>query len=77
MSHEKGAIFRADDLGSTPAAVIGLVLSTAILLASGTLHSWRAFAFACLALLVLIRWKLRPAFVLAVGAAAGTAAILQ
>ena len=61
--------------GVTP-AVIGLVLSTAILLASGTLHSWRAFAFAGLALLVLIRWKLHPAFVLAVGAAAGTAAVL-
>ena len=57
-------------------AVIGLVLSTAIVLASGTLHSWRAFAFAGLALLVLIRWKVHPAFVLAVGAAAGTAAIL-
>jgi chromate transporter len=57
-------------------AVIGLVLSTAILLASGTLHSWRAFVFAGLALLVLIRWRVHPAFVLALGAAAGTAAIL-
>jgi chromate transporter len=61
--------------GVTP-AVIGLVLSTAILLASGTLHSWRAFAFASLALMVLVRWKVHPVFVLAVGAAAGTAAIL-
>ncbi len=57
-------------------AVIGLVLSTAILLASGTLHSWRAFVFAGLALLVLIRWRVHPALVLAVGNAAGTAAIL-
>jgi chromate transporter len=57
-------------------AVIGLVLSTAILLASATLHSWRAFVFAGLALLVLIRWRVHPALVLAVGAAAGTAAIL-
>jgi len=57
-------------------AVIGLVLSTAILLASGTLHSWRAFVFAGLALLVLIRWKVHPAFVLAVSAVAGSAAIL-
>lgn len=57
-------------------AVIGLVLSTAVLLASGTLHSWRAFVFAGLALLVLIRWRVHPAFVLALGAAAGTAAIL-
>jgi len=53
-------------------AVIGLVLSTAILLASGTLHSWRGFLFAGLALLVLIRWKVHPALVLALGAAAGT-----
>jgi len=57
-------------------AVIGLVLSTATLLASATLHSWRAFVFAGLALLVLIRWRVHPAFVLAVGAVAGTAAIL-
>ena len=57
-------------------AVAGLIVSTAILLASGTLHSWRAFAFAALALLILIRWKVHPAFVLAVGAAAGSAAIL-
>jgi chromate transporter len=57
-------------------AVIGLVLSTAILLASGTLHSWRAFIFAGLGLLVLIRWRVHPAFVLALGAVAGTARIL-
>jgi chromate transporter len=57
-------------------AVIGLVLSTAILLASATLHSWRAIVFAGFALLVLIRWKVHPALVLAVAAAAGTAAIL-
>jgi len=57
-------------------AVIGLVLSTAILLSYGTLHSWRAFAFAGLALLVLIRWKVHPGLVLAVGAAAGAATIL-
>lgn len=65
-----------DFLAGVIPAVIGLVLSTAILLASGTLHSWRAFVFAGLALLVLIRWKVHPAIVLAVGAAAGSAAIL-
>jgi chromate transporter len=57
-------------------AVIGLVLSTAILLAFGTLHSWRAFAFASLALLVLIRWRVHPVFVLAIGVVAGTASVL-
>ena len=57
-------------------AVVGLIVSTAILLAAGILRSWRAFAFAGLAFLILVRWKVHPAFVLAVGAAAGTAAIL-
>jgi chromate transport protein ChrA len=58
-------------------AVIGLVLSTAMLLASGALQSWRAFIFAGLAVLVLTRWKVHPAFVLAVSAIDGSAAILQ
>jgi len=56
-------------------AVIGLMLSTAILLGSGTLLSWRAYALAGLALVLLIRWRLHPVFVLALGAAAGAAAI--
>jgi chromate transporter len=56
--------------------VIGLVLSTAILLVSETLHSWRAFAFAVLALYLLIRWKLHPALILALGAVAGAGRIL-
>ena len=57
-------------------AVIGLVLSTAILLASGTLHSWRSFVLAGFALLILIRWRVHPVFLLAMGAVAGTAGIL-
>lgn len=56
-------------------AVIGLMLSTAVLLASGTLLSWRAYALAGFALLLLIRWRLHPVFVLALGAAAGVSAI--
>lgn len=57
-------------------AVVGLIGSTAILLASGTLHSWRAFAFAGLALLILIRWKVHPVFLLAIGALAGRIGML-
>ncbi len=57
-------------------AVIGLVLSTGILLASGTLHSWHAFAFAGLSLLLLVRWRLHPALILALGAMAGAAGML-
>ncbi|HTS05425.1 MAG TPA: chromate efflux transporter [Candidatus Eisenbacteria bacterium] len=62
-------------LAGVAPAVIGLVLSTAMLLASGTMHSWRAFAFTSLALLLLIRWRLHPALILALGAVAGTAGI--
>jgi chromate transporter len=61
--------------GVTP-AVIGLVLSTAILLAFGTLHSWRAFAFAGLSLLLLIRWRLHPALILTLGAMGGATGLL-
>jgi chromate transporter len=57
-------------------AVIGLVLSTAILLAFGTLHSWRAFVFAGLALLVLIRSRVHPVVLLGAGAVAGAAGML-
>jgi chromate transport protein ChrA len=57
-------------------AVVGLIASTGILLARETLHSWRAFVFAALALLLLSRWKLHPALILGVGAVAGTMRIL-
>lgn len=63
-------------LGGIIPAVVGLVLSTAILLAGATLHSWRTFAFACLALLLLTRWKFHPALILGIGAFAGYARIL-
>lgn len=58
-------------------AVTGLIVSTAILLAIGTLHSWRAVALAALALLLLLRWRVHPALVLALGAAAGASAMLR
>jgi chromate transporter len=57
-------------------AVIGLILSTAILLGSRTLLSWRGYAFALLTLLLLTKWKVPPLFVLALGAAAGTMTLL-
>jgi chromate transporter len=61
--------------GVTP-AVVGLIVSTAILLAAGTLHSWRALSIAGCALYVLIRWKFHPALILALGALAGAVRIL-
>jgi len=57
-------------------AVIGLILSTAILLGSRALLSWRGYAFALFTLLALTRWKVPPVFVLALGAAAGTMTLL-
>jgi chromate transporter len=72
----KGRKETAAFLAAVIPAVVGLIISTAILLANGTLHSWRAFAFAGVALLILIRWKVHPVFLLAVGALAGSAGIL-
>jgi chromate transporter len=57
-------------------AVIGLILSTAILLGATTLLSWRSYAFALFTLLLLIKWKVPPVWVLALGAAAGTMKLL-
>jgi len=61
--------------GITP-AVIGLMLSTAILLVPATLHSWRGYLFAAGALLSLVRWRVHPVVLLAMGAAAGAATVL-
>jgi chromate transporter len=63
-------------LAGVAPAVIGLVLSTGLQLAAGTLHSWRAFVFAALALLLLIRWKWQPGLILVLGAMAGAAGVL-
>jgi chromate transporter len=61
--------------GVTP-AVVGLIVSTGIVLAHGTLRSWHAYGIGGLALVILIRWKVHPAFLLAMGAIAGSAGIL-
>ena len=61
--------------GITP-AVIGLMLSTVILLVPATLHSWRGYLFAAGALLSLVRWRVPPIVLLAMGAAAGAATVL-
>lgn len=61
--------------GITP-AVIGLMLSTAILLAPATLHSWRGYLFAVVALILLVRWRVHPVLLLAIGAVAGAATVL-
>jgi chromate transport protein ChrA len=52
-------------------AVVGLILSAALLLGRGALISWHGYALLVLAfaLLAVLRWH--PAFVLAIGAVAG------
>jgi hypothetical protein len=48
-------------------AVIGMILSETVLLSKDTLHSWQAYFLSAFRLLVPIRWRLHPAFVLALG----------
>lgn len=68
--------FRNDDrvqrfLAGVNPSVAGLILSAAPVLGHGAFASWRAYALPALsfALLAGLRWH--PAFVLAIGAAAG------
>jgi chromate transporter len=66
-----------DFLAGIVPAVIGLILSAAVLLSVETLHSWQGYALAAASILLLIRWRLQPIFVLALGALAGATSILR
>jgi chromate transporter len=75
ISHQY-ARFRDDQraqrfLAGVNPAVVGLILSAALLLGRGALISWHGYVLLVLAfaLLAVLRWH--PAFVLAIGAAAG------
>jgi chromate transporter len=52
-------------------AVTGLIASAAVLLGQSALASWRGFLLAGLSFILLVRFRWHPAFVLAIGAAAG------
>ena len=52
-------------------AVVGLVLSAALTLGRGALTSWHGYALCALSFCVLAGLRWHPAFILAVGAAAG------
>jgi len=52
-------------------AVTGLIASAAVLLGQSALASWRGFLLAGVSLILLVRFRWHPAFVLAIGAAAG------
>jgi chromate transporter len=58
--------------GLTP-TVVGLILGAALLLAPGALHALPGFALFGVALLLLLRFRWHPAFVLGLGALAGVA----
>ena len=52
-------------------AVTGLIASAAVLLGQSALASWRGLLLAGLSFILLVRFRWHPAFVLAIGAAAG------
>ncbi len=52
-------------------AVTGLVLSAAILLGRGSMTAWTHWAAGAAAFLLLVKWRVHPAFVLAAAALAG------
>ena len=65
---------RAQDfLSGVSPAVAGLVASAALLLWRSAIPSWRALLLGALALVLLVRFKWHPAFVLALGAALAAA----
>ena len=73
----KGGTKVQDFLAGVVPAVIGMIVSAAVLLSGGTLHSWQGYALGAVSLLLLVRWRLHPAFVLALGALAGAMSILH
>ncbi len=68
----KGTRRAQDFLAGVTPAVVGLVVGAAVVLAPGSLPGLKAFVFAGAALVLLVRFRWHPAFVLAVGAALGT-----
>ncbi|MCL5024536.1 MAG: chromate efflux transporter [Nitrospirae bacterium] len=62
--------------GVTP-AVMGMVISAAVLLAPGALHGPAGWGLMASALLLLARFQWHPAWVLAIGAAMGAAGIVR
>ena len=66
-----------DFLAGVVPAVIGMILSAAVLLSKDTLHGWQTYALSAVSLLLLVRWRLHPVFVLALGALAGATSVLR
>ena len=73
--------YRGDDraqrfLDGVNPAVTGLILSAAVLLQSSAIGSWRGWLLSGASLLLLRGFRWHPAFVLAIGSAAGYAGLL-
>jgi chromate transporter len=56
--------------------VTGLILSAAVLLGGAAIGSWRGWILCGVSLLLLLKFRWHPAFVLAIGAVAGYAGVL-
>jgi chromate transporter len=70
-----GTHFQDFFAGVTP-ALVGLILSAAVLLGRTTLVSWRAALVAILACILLVRFRWPPAVTLALGALVGVLGLL-
>jgi chromate transporter len=58
-------------------SMVGLILGAAILLAPGAMHGIPAFILFTVALVILLRFRWHPAFVLGLGAIAGVAGLIR
>jgi len=63
-------------LAAVNPAVTGLIMSAAVLLGTSAITSWRGGVLCGLTLVLLARLRWHPAFVLAIGAAAGIAGLI-
>jgi chromate transporter len=62
--------------GLTP-AVVGMVVGAAVVLAPGALHGLPGLALSALSLVLLLRFRWHPAFVLGLGALAGVSGVVH
>jgi chromate transporter len=72
----KGSSRAQDFLSGVGPCVVGLVASAALILWRSAIPSWRALALAVVAVVLLVRFKWHPAFVLGLGAALAVARLV-